>query len=294
MTFTAISILIKFYSGLLKDRGITVQQLYQDSLAKVYTLRLGGAEHVEVYNLERKTDDIKRLLEEKQRAGQEPQGEVGEGQQGEPRPTGPVPREQGGNHQRETDDELRRRERESKIKQHLSLDSLRSIHKDCKTTFKAPLVQLINKEVSGGRPEAVTFSDGLSVSPNVDPLNEEMADELNQIPLLDFLEINNAFVKGDRITLSDFEHKRIQTKGGVHLPISGPLTRPSVEKLEMISPRSLQLWGIRFPEEEEVTFSARATTANLDATIIARDQVIAEVGQTDPQIPQPTKGRGEN
>ena len=86
VTFTAISILNKFYSGLLKDRGITVQQLYQDSLAKVYTLRLGGAEHVEVYNLERKTDDIKRLLEEKQRAGQEPRGEVDEGQQGEPRP----------------------------------------------------------------------------------------------------------------------------------------------------------------------------------------------------------------
>ena len=214
-----------------------------------------------------------------------------EGQQGEPRPTGPV---QGGNHQRETDDELRRRERERKIKQHLSLDSLRSIHKDCKTTFKAPLVQLINKEVSGGRLEAVTLSDGLSVSPNVDPLNEEMADELNQIPLFDFLEINNAFVKGDRITLSDFEHKRIQTKAGVHLPISGPLTGPSVEKLEMISPRSLQLWGIRFPEEEEVTFPAPATMANLDATIIARDQVIAEVGQTDPQETDPRKRRGEN
>ena len=84
--------------------------------------------------------------------------------------------------------------------------------KDCETTFKAPLVLLINKEVSGGRLEAVTLSDGLSVSPNVDPLNEEMADELNQIPLFDFLEINNAFVKGDCITLSDFEHKRIQTK----------------------------------------------------------------------------------
>ena len=81
----------------------------------------------------------------------------------------------------------------------------------------------------------------------------------------------------------------MQTKGGVHLPISGPLTGPSVEKLEMISPRSLQLWGIQFPEEEEVTFSARATTANLDATIIARDQVIAKVSQTDPQVPQPTE-----
>ena len=67
-----------------------------------------------------------------------------------------------------------------------------------------------------------------SVSPNVDPLNEEMADELNQIPLFDFLVINNAFVKGDRITLSDFEHKRIQTNGRVHLLISGPLTGPSV------------------------------------------------------------------
>ena len=39
-----------------------------------------------------------------------------------------------------------------------------------------------------------------------------------------------------------------------------------------------------------MTFPAPATTANLDATIIARDQVIAEVGQTDPQEdPQPTE-----
>ena len=99
---------------------------------------------------------------------------------------------------------------------------------------------------------AVTLSAGLSVSPNVDPLNEEMADELNQIPLFDFLEINNAFLKGDRITLSDFEHKRIQTKAGVHLPISGPLTGPSVEKLRMISPRSVSYTHLTLPTKRIV------------------------------------------
>ena len=63
---------------------------------------------MEVYNFEQKIN-IKRLLEEKQPARQEPQGEVDEGQQGEPRPIDPAPREQGDNHQREADDELRRR-----------------------------------------------------------------------------------------------------------------------------------------------------------------------------------------
>ena len=175
------------------------------------------------------------------------------------------------------------------LKQHLSLDSLRSIHKDCKTTFKAPLVQLINKEVSGGRPEAVSlrwsfcfaqcwsseWRDGRWTEP--DPSVRLPRDQ-------------QRLCEGWSHHAEWLWTQAYSDQGrssSAHL--SGPLTGPSVEKLEMISPRSLQLWGIRFPEEEEVTFSARATTANLDATIIARDQVIAEVGQTDPQDPQPTE-----
>ena len=42
----------------------------------------------------------------------------------------------------------------------------------------------------------------------------------------------------------------------------------------------LLLWGIRFPEEVEVTFSAPENRANLDATILEKDLFIEEVGQS--------------
>ena len=50
--------------------------------------------------------------------------------------------------------------------------------------------------------------------------------------------------------------------------------------LKKLSQMSLLLWGIRFPEEVEVTFSAPENRTNLDATIFQKDSVIEEVGQS--------------
>ena len=43
---------------------------------------------------------------------------------------------------------------------------------------------------------------------------------------------------------------------------------------------SLLLLGILFPEEVEVTFSAPENRANLDATILEKDSLIEEIGQS--------------
>ena len=53
-----------------------------------------------------------------------------------------------------------------------------------------------------------------------------------------------------------------------------------VDKLEKLSQRLLLLWGNRFPEEVEVTFSAPENRVNLNATIFQKDSVIEEVGQS--------------
>ena len=50
--------------------------------------------------------------------------------------------------------------------------------------------------------------------------------------------------------------------------------------LKKLSQMSLLLWGIRFPEEVEETFSAPENRANLDAPILEKDSVIEEVGQS--------------
>ena len=68
---------------------------------------------------------------------------------------------------------------------------------------------------------------------------------------------------------------------GEHLQLTKPLTGARVKGLEVLSPRTLELWGIRFPSEVDVVFNARTMTANPDATIMTKDVVIAEVGEAN-------------
>ena len=95
------------------------------------------------------------------------------------------------------------------------------------------------------------------------------------------IEIRSAFVKGDRLTLTDFAFKQVVDDLGKHLQFTKPLTGARVKGLEVLSPRTLELWGIRFPSEVNVVFNARTTTANPDATIMTKDVVIAEVGEAN-------------
>ena len=140
----------------------------------------------------------------------------------------------------------------------------------------------------------LSLSDGFSVTANVDALNEEMAVQLDRLPTFAIIEIRSAFVKGDRLTLTDFAFKQVVDDLGEHLQLTKPLTGARVKGLEVLSPRTLELWGIRFPLEVNVVFNARTTTANPDATIMTKDAVIAEVGDANeedlqPSSPEPKK-----
>ena len=105
---------------------------------------------------------------------------------------------------------------------------------------------------------------GQNFSSNVEPLNEELAEELNNIPMFDLIKIDCAMVRGDRVILTDIEHKAISNKDGNAIAISGPLTAPGVQVLEELRPELLQVWGIRFGDEVDVVFNAKTLLGDMD------------------------------
>ena len=102
------------------------------------------------------------------------------------------------------------------------------------------------QEVTDGALTTFTLSDGQNFSSNVEPLNEELAEDLNNIPMFDLIKIDCAMVRGDRVILTDIEHKAISNKDGDAIAISGPLTAPGVQVLEELRLELLQVWAIRF------------------------------------------------
>ena len=237
---------------------VPVQKFFQEHLETVYKLRL-GEENLEVYNLERTEEELQRRLAEKNSQLGRTEGEVdgSDLQQG-------VMEEQEEQEEEEVSrsEEVRKRkrdqpleseetrnEREHGLKQHLSVGVLEEMHKDAKTIFKSPMVQIVGKVMSGGKLESLNLNDGKKVSQNVEPLNEEMAAELNRFNMYDMLKIYSSLVKGDKIILTDIEHKEVLDLHGRVKPISGPLTAPRVEALQKLPLASLAVWGIRFPEE---------------------------------------------
>ena len=82
------------------------------------------------------------------------------------------------------------------------------------------MVQIVGKVMSGGKLESLSLNDGKKVSQNVEPLNEEMAAELNRFNMYDMLKIYSSLVKGDKIILTDIEHKEVLDLHGRVKPIS--------------------------------------------------------------------------
>ena len=253
-----------------------MQTFYQDITRDVYALRLRGAENLEEYHLERGMEEMKKLAKDKQNLPELHKRKN----------DGDDEVELAHKRQNSEREEQVRATREAQISSHLCKGVLKSIHKDAKTVEKSPLVQLIAKEVTDGALTTLTLSDGQNFSSNVEPLNEELAEELNNIPMFDLIKIDCAMVRGDRVILTDIEHKAISNKDGDAIAISGPLTAPGVQVLEELRPELLQFWDIRFGDEVDVVFNAK-TTANLDATLLQQDPHVTEVGQPSGAVPEP-------
>lgn len=281
------------FLGLLKAHGTTVNKFFQDSLRDVYTLRLKGAEHLEAYSLERRTEELKTLIEEQhggvKRKREEKQVEQKDEEhevrkEEEPAKRAPQPEEQA------VEPEATRKERESGLRRHMSKGALQEMHKSGRTIYKSPMVQLVAKEVVNGRLTSMTLNDGQFVTANVEPLNEEMGAEIKSFNLFDMLMIHSATIKGDTLTLTDVEQKAVMNLKDELMPISGPLTGTRVGSLEQLAPGTLSLWGILFVEETEVLFNARKEKVNLDGTILGQERgLFLEVGLPQPATSPPAR-----
>ena len=133
-----------------------------------------------------------------------------------------------------------RNEREHGLKQHLSLGVLEDMHKDARTIFKSPMVKMVGKVMRDGKLESLSLNDGK----NIEPLNEEMAAELNRFKMYDMLKIYSCQVKGDKIILTDIEDKEVLDLHGQVKPISGPLTGPQIAGLQKLPLAALTVWAV--------------------------------------------------
>ena len=68
----------------------------------------------------------------------------------------------------ESEETRNEREQEHGLKQHLSLGVLEDMHKDARTIFKSPMVQMVGKVMRDGKLESLSLNDGK----NIEPLNE--------------------------------------------------------------------------------------------------------------------------
>ena len=157
-----------------------MQTFYQDITRDVYALRLRGAENLEEYHLERGLEEMKKLAKDKQNLPELHKRKN----------DGDDEVELAHKRQNSEREEQVRATREAQISSHLCKGVLKSIHKDAKTVEKSPLVQLIAKEVTDGALTTLTLSDGQNFSSNVEPLNEELAEELNNFPMFDLFKID--------------------------------------------------------------------------------------------------------
>ena len=290
----------KELAEVLKARGLSVQAFYKKMLTDVYKARLGTGKQEE-YHMERDYDEIKGLLGNAEADGGEQQRREEEEKRAE---------EQGKSEKRAVEqrreeevaleqrqemqiqrDQKEKEKLEKNLKKTMSIHDLQSIHKEAKTYSAKTSLQVLEKhfDPESGRLSSLTLSDGSYVSSNVIPLNDKAAEYLNQINRFDLIEIENATVKEDKLVLDEFEHLEITHKNGKPIKLSGPILGEGILKLKKLGAQSLKLWGIKFPFGQKIDFHCKRQARALDATILASDPIIAEVGASSKALePQPS------
>ena len=307
----------KDLAEVLKARGLTVQAFYKKLLTDVYKARL-GADKKEEYHMERDYDELKGLLGNAEADGGEQQKteeeekravEHGEADQTaveqrreeeraveqrreEKRAVEQRREEEGALEQRQEvqiqRDQKEKEKLEQSLKKKMSIHDLQSIHKEAKTYSAKTSLQVLEKhfDPESGRLSSLTLSDGAYVSSNVIPRNDKAAEYLNQINKFDLIEIENATMKEDKLVLDEFEHLEITHKNGKPIKLSGPILGEGIVKLKKLGAQSMKLWGVKFPFGQQIDFHCKRQAPALDATILASDPIIAEVGASS-RAPEP-------
>ena len=167
----------------MKSRGTTTAEFYRKMLRAAYTLRLKGEAHLETYHLERDMEDLQRLVRQK-RESEGAQAATAMGEEG-----GEKVAEEKAEEVKIQDNELQNEE----VRKLLTPGELLRMHKDAKCS-EAPVVQLLAKNVVEGKLLSMTISDGVKVSENVVPANDELGQRMNKIKQYDLIQIKKAAV----------------------------------------------------------------------------------------------------
>merc|ERR1712016_232171 len=105
------------------------------------------------------------------------------------------------------------------------------MHKDAKCS-EAPVVQLLAKNVVEGKLLSMTISDGVKVSENVVPANDELGQRMNKIKQYDLIQIKKAAVFKSKIVLHAMDHLQMTDTDGQYVGIKEPVRAKEVVALK--------------------------------------------------------------
>ena len=166
---------------------------------------------------------------------------------------------------------------EQSMKKKMSVWDLQSIHKEAKTYSAATFLQVMEKhfDPESGRLCSMTLSDGACVS----PYDDKAAENLNRFNRFDLFIIEEATMKGSKLVIDQIDHIQITRQNGTPIKLCGPILGEEISKLKKLGEDALNLWGMKFNPGQKVNFHCkRKAAAALDASILATDSVIEEVG----------------
>ena len=249
----------------LKSRGTTTAEFYRKMLRAAYTLRLKGEAHLETYHLERDMEDLQRLVRQK-RESEGAQAATAMGEEG-----GEKVAEEKAEEVKIQDNELQNEE----VRKLLTPGELLRMHKDAKCS-EAPVVQLLAKNVVEGKLLSMTISDGVKVSENVVPANDELGQRMNKIKQYDLIQIEKAAVFKSKIVLHAMDHLQMTDTDGQYVGIKEPVRAKEVVALKKFRQETLDMWGIRFNMSTNVEMVDKE---DLNNTMLREDPLIMKVGQ---------------
>ena len=165
------------------------------------------------------------------------------------------------------------------------------MHSKAKTYSEVTVLQVVGKSYDSVscRLKGLSMSDGCIVSHNVVPNNHAAAEQMNEFKRFDLIQVKAARVKKDLLILDDVDLFEVTDKAGNPFQIPRHILGQGVAELRQLRQENLDLWGVQFPVGRAVQFNCKTTSADPNATILAADRVLGEVGESSKSEPERMK-----
>ena len=112
---------------------------------------------------------------------------------------------------------------------------------------------------------------------------------MNEFKRFDLIQVKAARVKKDLLILDEVDLLEVTDKADNPFEITRHILGQGVAELRQLRQENLDLWGVQFPVGRAVLFNCKKTTADPNATILAADRVLGEVGKSSKSEPERMK-----